>query len=847
MAARLTPTRELRTTDLLGRPGQSSSCSSFPTTFNTRLIPASIRAGNWPPQLPWNPDLNLAYHYGVDLLAGLLTPPAGPDLAFTSEVLGAFAWTSFILLVGTILLRRGSWLGTLTLIPLLLSAGAWTLVFGDQPSLLQIPVPRDIPEAGLRAALLDLYWPTVELPWSSEQHGVPPNIWKPPFPYAYALALVPLERVCRNRTLGWSGAVTLAGLVGFLGLVDEAVAAVVLALWIVIEAGRLFHSRHPNPIYPAAILRTAAGPVLGAVLLFGGGGVLTGVLTERSASGGLSLDFPLDPRDRGALISLRMLPGGLGLLELGSLAVATVAVLLERRSQLVLFLAAGTGAFLLAALTIRYEIAPFDVGRLEGHARNFALLALLLALSVQLRDLRPRWRYAAVAAVFALVTWPTVATPARQLGLAIDHGVQVANAQPESREFDSWYWWMGRDPLLRFPSDPIADWLREHSEVDARVLSPTPYAMTVATGRPNASGFMRFLHLIPYAGPEYLDAIRHLEPAALSRLDIKYLHAPDNWVASLPERAVAWLANPSFFDLLLRDRAHALYRVKPDFLGLDSSPSPESYEALRRAAPTETTVYLSPATDPLNAFRAAAVLSQSRLLSSEERPVLYHLRAPVQVVPIADQTADLVVTSARLAPSPLDLKQREPVWWNEDIAVYAPTGEMSPVTPPRPRPFIVRLEDPLAVDGQITFTSTFDIRSAKRWTGQDWLVVSADSSPWALPRIRPTDPAAQWYTGQASPRPGTITHRYEFDPQTVTLAIHDAGLKSTKLSSSGVPLDPGTWVLGVRLRSDYQLAAFIPIVKVIVSQGGDVTYHAYEGELAVQPSSGPILQLERRL
>ena len=147
----------------------------IPDYLNRTLIPAAIRAGNWPPQLPWNPDLNLTYHYGVDLLAGLLTPPTGPDLSFTTEVLGAYAWTSLILLVGTLLLCRGSWLGTLTLTPLLLAVGAWTLVFGDQPSVLQIPVPSGIPEAGLRATLTELYWPEVELPWTSEQHMVPPK------------------------------------------------------------------------------------------------------------------------------------------------------------------------------------------------------------------------------------------------------------------------------------------------------------------------------------------------------------------------------------------------------------------------------------------------------------------------------------------------------------------------------------------------------------------------------------------------------------------------------------------------------------------------------------------------
>ena len=140
------------------------------------MIPATIEAGSWPPTLAWNPGVNLAYHHGIDLLVGLLAPPLGPDLAFTTEVVGAYAWTSLILLTVALLVRHGAWAGTLALAPLLLAAGTWTLVFGEQPSLLQVPIPIGGPEAGLRASLGGLYWPPVELPWSSEHDGVPTNI-----------------------------------------------------------------------------------------------------------------------------------------------------------------------------------------------------------------------------------------------------------------------------------------------------------------------------------------------------------------------------------------------------------------------------------------------------------------------------------------------------------------------------------------------------------------------------------------------------------------------------------------------------------------------------------------------
>ena len=435
------------------------------------MIPSTIQAGAWPPTLAWNPGVNLAYHHGVDLLAGLLAPPFGPDLAFTTEVIGAYAWTSLVLLATALLLRHGSWAGTFALAPLLLAAGAWTLVFGEQPLLLDVLIPIGVPETGLRTTLGDLYWPAVELPWSSEQQGVPPNIWKPSFAVAYALALTTLERLAAHGDRTWSATLALATVVGFLGLLDETVAPIVLVLWGVVAAGRLLRAQQERAAHAGTVLRAASGPALALALLVAGGGVFTGVFAGSSGSGELTIGWPLDPRERGAVLSVTALDGGLGLLNLGSVVAAFAAVLLARRNRLVLLLAAASAAFLLAALVVRYPLAQHDIARFDGHARNFALLALVVALSIRLSVLRPRWRYAVAALVFILVTWPTIAAPARKVGLAFRHGIEISNALPGAREFGESFWWMGRYGLERFPSDRIATWLREHAEVDARVLS----------------------------------------------------------------------------------------------------------------------------------------------------------------------------------------------------------------------------------------------------------------------------------------------------------------------------------------------------------------------------------------
>ena len=97
-------------------------------------ISATIRAGQFPPVLSWIPDMPLPYHYGADLLIGLLTPPVGPDFAFTTEVLSAFIWTGFVLVVANALMRHAG-VSALVITPLLLTAGAWSLIwYADAPA-----------------------------------------------------------------------------------------------------------------------------------------------------------------------------------------------------------------------------------------------------------------------------------------------------------------------------------------------------------------------------------------------------------------------------------------------------------------------------------------------------------------------------------------------------------------------------------------------------------------------------------------------------------------------------------------------------------------------------------------
>ena len=808
-------------------------------------LSAWIRAGGFPPELPWNPGVALRYHHAADLLVGLLTPPFGPDLAFMWELLGVYGWASFALVVLTALLRRGSWAVALLLAPLLLTYGLWTWI-PVGPGIVQGPVPAGLPAAGLRASLADIYWPSPV--W--DNFAALPDIWKPSYTLAYALAVVVLERVAHAGVRSWPGTLTVVGVVGFLGLLSTTLTPVVLALWAGLEAAELGRAWRARTLAWRHVLRPGAGLALAVVVLLVSGGRFTGIL-DGSASSGMIWWWDGGPGDWRVLGVFETLPGGLGLVALGPVAVAALAAGLARRDRLVLALALGAVLLVAAWLVLRYQPNPEDTNRLAGHARNLALVALLLALSARLAALRPRWRYAVGALLVGLVIWPTSARQVGNLGMAVGQGAEIANAAwVRSTMPERTSWGRGRTVLPEV-SAPIAAYIRDHTAMDARVLVPEPpyLAVSYATGRPNSLGYSNLLHLLPHYGPEFLDARDYLEPEAMRRLGIGYVYATDAWVAGLPPRAQRWLADPELFEVLERDGGVALYGVRPAFLELEVAPTPASFEALRQAAPAGTSVYW-PDGAPFETdttLRVASVLSPEARLIGVMR---FMLRRPYALTSLSaerltGQTPDLVIVPRGEPPWGFPPAGRQPIWWNDVIAIHAPHGAVAPIMtpldpapPPEPPPIGVRVSDVRDADRRLAFTLTVDDHAPDRWSGQDWQLFEVDTSPWAIPKRwedgRPV--AEQWFAGQVIRGRGTTTHAYVYDARTSSLEVRtgDGGYR-TEQSSAG-EVGPGVWSLVLRLRREvdrggfvaHEVAAFIPVLKVTVSPDGDISYQVYD-------------------
>ena len=125
-----------------------------------------------------------------------------------------------------------------------------------------------------------------------------------------------------------------------------------------------------------------------------------------------------------------------------------------------------------------------------------ALLALLLAVANSTSSLQSRWRYGASIIAISLVVWPTIARPVRTIGLGASRGVHLTNPSPGilATDSDPSYHDLRRYVIDTPVSEKVASYIHDNTTVETRIFSPHPQAISIATGRPNASGFIGHLH-----------------------------------------------------------------------------------------------------------------------------------------------------------------------------------------------------------------------------------------------------------------------------------------------------------------------------------------------------------------
>ena len=169
---------------------------------------------------------------------------------------------------------------------------------------------------------------------------------------------------------------------------------------------------------------------------------------------------------------------------------------------------------------------------------------------------------------------------------------------------------------------------------------------------------------------------------------------------------------------------------------------------------------------------------------------------------------------------------------------------MSPPPSADPLPFSARVSDVRVAHGRVTFVASFDNRAPDQWTGQDWVLIDVDDSPWDLPRGFLDDkitPLTRCVVhGWLGPGSQLTTHTYEFDAKAISLAVQGDNGVFTAVASSGRIESAGSWVLAVRLRHEWQPnywrdVAYIPILKVTTSAGGELSYQVYDDPLTIRP------------
>ena len=151
------------------------------------------------------------------------------------------------------------------------------------------------------------------------------------------------------------------------------------------------------------------------------------------------------------------------------------------------------------------------------------------------------------------------------------------------------------------------------------------------------------------------------------------------------------------------------------------------------------------------------------------------------------------------------------------------------------------MTDVRTADGRIAFTASFDNRAPEQWTGQEWVLLLGDSSPWAIPMH--VDPGGRtlgsvaWFPGQLAPGMATHTFVYQFDILAPSLAVRDANGVFTPAGGSAQALGAGAWTLAVRLQHEWQPnywrhAGLIPVLRIRVSEAGEIAYDVFDDVVA---------------
>ena len=774
-------------------------------------LSASLMAGVFPPRFPWTPDVPAIYHFLPELLVGTLNLGFGPGLVLTTELLGAFVAAALAMLVAAVAAELGaSRLAIALALPMLLSSGLWTLVlFADRPAAALVVIPVGTPEAGLRAALGSVFVPDVASAATSPAEAAPPNIINPHFTWSYGLAMsLALLATARATHLAAGGAV-IALLLSALSAIDETVFVSALLALGAFSMFNVFRRRRTWQGQGYLLLALTAG----TGLALGQGGVVSDLLFRAPGSMGVfSLHRPSP--ELVWLGEIQTVGGGLGTLTIGTVAILILgggAAYIARSAALAIVVAMALTLFAGFAL-VRFPASPMDTARLEGHALNLAMMALAVGLAVLAVRIQHRVAlYSSSLLLVGLVVWPTTADAFGRMAQAIANGPRLYIGGTRPVEYAPSF--STRSHLDAEVSDrrPLIEAVTAIVSPDKRILTARPKIISAGTGRPTPLGYAEWPHYVALPGPEYLDAMRSLDQAALRDLRIDFVHVDDAMLGGMSEEARRRLRS-SEFKLVFRapgpqlDELYAVVDQPP----VARAPAPKSFRALAELAAGRR-VLISSATHPIERLPLYYTLrANQHLYGRWDDPA--HFRHDLQIRPPTGDAVDLLALPDTVYPAPLDPMHRAPVWMHEGLRVYD-LGRPSSGGLPR---------SPIRVAGHsLLDESGIQITSAPGWsddwTGTDWMVFREAEPNSGIPAI--LEKGQLWFPGQLAPKnPGQeIEIRFDASRGQLEQRRTDGGWSDLGDLDRVLPAD--SYVLTLRFTSEGRAVFFVPVAILELAEG----------------------------
>ena len=394
-----------------------------------------------------------------------------------------------------------------------------------------------------------------------------------------------------------------------------------------------------------------------------------------------------------------------------------------------------------------------------------------------------------------LVVWPTTADSIGRIAEAIADGprLYVAGTRPTedapsfSRRSQVDAEIAKHRPLLEAISATVAP--------HERILTRRVKLVTAGTGRMAPLGYAEWPHYLGLPGPEYQDALRFLDRAALTELGIDYVHVDAAMLSTMSGEARRRLASPSEFRPVFQapaPQSDALYAVVSQ-ARVGPAPAPSSFHAFAQLAAGRR-VLISSATHPLERLPLYYTLRSSDGLYGEWGDP-GHFRRDVQIRPPTEEAVDLIVLPNSLYPSPLDPAHRAPVWdgggvWVYDLTTSAPGPTAAP---------------PIHVDGRsLLDASGIQITSVPgwpdTWTGTDWVLYREAEPRTGIPTI--LERGERWFPGQLAPQSPRqrISIRFEASRGQLEHRLADGAWSAVGDAVGALPA--GSYVLTLRFSTD---------------------------------------------